>query len=60
LSNLTDVYELPFNEKNLKALVNLRLSNADIVFIVKDEAGGKAVDVKKESNISKTIDSTQR
>jgi hypothetical protein len=51
-----DVYELPFNEKNLKALVNLRMSDADITLIVKDEANGRAVDVKKESNINKTLE----
>ena len=51
-----DVYELPFNEKNLKAIVSLRLSDSDIAFTLKDEANGKAVEVKKESNINKTLD----
>ena len=51
-----DVYELPFNEKNLKALVSLRLSDSDIAFTLKDEANGKAVEVKKESNINRTLE----
>ena len=51
-----DVYELPFNEKNLKQLVSLRLSDANIAFKVKDEAITKAIDVKKESNMNKTLE----
>ena len=47
---------MPFNEKNLKALVSLRLSDSDIAFTLKEEANGKAVEVKKESNINKTLD----
>lgn len=37
------VYEIPFNEKNLKELFSLRESDNDIVFTVKDEVTGKAV-----------------
>ncbi|MDQ5868868.1 MAG: hypothetical protein M3530_03970, partial [Thermoproteota archaeon] len=47
-----DVYEMPFNEKNLKELVSLRENDADIAFTVKDEASGKAVNflLKKVSS----------
>ena len=51
-----DVYEMPFNEKNLKALLRLRPSDADISFTPKDESNGKAVGVRKESNINKTME----
>ena len=51
-----DVYELPFNEKNLKALLDLRASDSDISFTVKEEASGKAVEVKKDVNINKTLE----
>ena len=51
-----EVYELPFNETNLKQLVNLRLSDADISFVVKEEGSGKAVEVKKDVNINKTLE----
>ena len=45
---------MPFNKKNLKAMVSLKLNDSDIVFTLKDEANGKAVEVKKESNINRT------
>jgi hypothetical protein len=51
-----DVYEIPFNVKNLKALVSLRASDADISFTLKEESNGKAVGVRKESNINKTME----
>ena len=51
-----DVYELPFNEKNLKDLVDLRASDSEITFTVKDEGSGKAVEVKRDVNINKTIE----
>ena len=38
-SSQEDVYELPFNEKNLKALLDLRVSDTEISFAVKEEAG---------------------
>ena len=47
---------MPFNEKNLKALVSLKSSDSDIAFTLKDEANGKAVEVKKESNINRTLE----
>ena len=50
------VYEMPFNEKNLKELASLRENDADIQFSVKDEAGGSPVEVKKEANFNKTIE----
>jgi hypothetical protein len=50
-----DVYEMPFNEKNLKELVSLRPSDADIAFMIKDEASGKAISIRKESNINDTL-----
>jgi hypothetical protein len=50
-----DVYEMPFNEKNLKELVSLRPSDADIAFTIKDEASGKAISIRKEPNINDTI-----
>jgi hypothetical protein len=31
-----DVYEMPFNEKNLKELVSLRANDSDITFTIKD------------------------
>jgi UDP-galactopyranose mutase len=49
------VYEMPFNEKNLKELFNLRENDMDIQFIVKDEAAGKAVSVRKEANVNDTL-----
>ena len=51
-----DVYELPFNETNLKALVDLRASDSEIAFAVKEEGSGKAIDVKRDVNINKTIE----
>ena len=51
-----DVYELPFNETNLKALLNLRASDSEITFAVKEEGSGKAVEVKRDVNINKTIE----
>ena len=51
-----DVYELPFNEKNLKSLLDLRANDADICFSVKEEGSGKAVEVKKDVNINKTLE----
>jgi hypothetical protein len=50
-----DVYEMPFNEKNLKELASLRENDADIAVTVKDEAADKVVEVKKESNINATL-----
>lgn len=51
-----DVYELPFNETNLKSLLDLRASDSDISFAVKEEGSGKAVEVKRDVNINKTIE----
>ena len=45
-----------FNEKNLKSLLDLRLSDSEISFAVKEEGSGKAVDVKRDVNIIKTIE----
>jgi hypothetical protein len=50
-----DVYEMPFNEKNLKDLVSLRENDSDIMFIVKDEAAGKPSSLRREANINDTI-----
>jgi hypothetical protein len=50
-----DVYEIPFNEKNLKELVSLRGKDSDISFTIKDEASGKAISIRKESNINDTL-----
>ena len=47
---------MPFNEKNLKSLLDLRLSDSEISFAVKEEGSGKAVDVKRDVNIIKTIE----
>lgn len=49
------MYEMPFNEKNLKELFNLRENDADIMLIVKDEAGGKPTSLRKEPNINDTL-----
>lgn len=51
-----DVYEIPFNERNLKELAAKRLSDADISFVVKEEASTRAVEVKKDVNINKTLE----
>ena len=51
-----DVYELPFNETNLKSLLDLRVSDSEITFTVKEEGSGKAVEVKKDVNINKPIE----
>ena len=51
------VYEMPFNEKNLKEVFELR-ENDSIQFSVKDEGhgpGGHPVEVKKEPNINDTF-----
>ena len=51
------VYEMPFNEKNLKEVFDLR-ENDSIQFSVKDEGhgpGGHPVEVKKEPNINDTF-----
>ena len=47
---------MPFNEKNLKELLNKRLSDSEITFTVKEEGSGKAVEVKRDVNINKTIE----
>jgi hypothetical protein len=47
---------MPFNQKNLKELCDFRENDVDISFAVKDEASGNPVEVKKESNINKTIE----
>lgn len=51
-----DVYETPFNEKNLKELVSLRGNDSDIMFIIKDERNAKATEVRKDVNINKTLE----
>ena len=51
-----DVYEMPFNEKNLKELASLRENDTNIQFSVKDEASGNPVEVKKEANFNKTLE----
>jgi len=50
-----DVYEMPFNEKNLKELSSLRENDSDIMFIVKDEAAGKPTSLRNEANINDTL-----
>ena len=50
-----DVYEMTFNEKNLKELVSLRENDADILLIVNDEASGKPTSLRKEPNINVTF-----
>ena len=50
------VYEMPFNEKNLKQLVNLSANDTDISFTVKDERSEKAIEVKREYNMNKTVE----
>jgi hypothetical protein len=45
-----DVYEMPFNEKNLKELVSQRGNDSDISFTIKDEASGKVISIRKESH----------
>ena len=55
-----DVYEMPFNEKNLKELASLSANDADITFTIKDEKNERAVEVKKEHNIGKTLELFQK
>ena len=49
------VYELPFNEKNLKQLFSKRESDTQISFIVKDEAEDKGVSLLREPSIHDTL-----
>ena len=49
------VYELPFNEKNLKQLFSKRESDTEINFSVKDEAEDKAVSMFREPSIHDTL-----
>ena len=51
-----DVYEIPFNERNLREMVDKRQSDSDISFVVKEESSTKAVEVKKDVNINKTLE----
>ena len=51
-----DLYELPFNETNLKSLLDLRASDSEITFTVKEEGSGRAVEVKRDVNINKTLE----
>ena len=51
-----EVYEMRFNEKNLKELVSLRPNDSDIAFTLKDEASGKPISLRKEHNINKNIE----
>jgi hypothetical protein len=55
-----DVYETPFNEKNLKELVSLSANDSDIMFIIKDERNAKATEVRKDVNINKTLELFQK
>ena len=50
-----DVYELPFNEKNLKELFAKRESDTQISFSVKDEAEDRAVSLLREPSINDTL-----
>ena len=50
-----DVYELPFNEKNLKELFSKRESDTQISFAVKDEAEDRAVSMFREPSIHDTL-----
>ena len=50
-----DVYELPFNEKNLKQLFAKRESDTQIIFAVKDEAEDRAVSLLREPSINDTL-----
>ena len=50
------VYELPFNEKNLKMLYDKRI-NDNIVFCLKEQKNGTVHDVKDATGIaSKTLE----
>ena len=50
-----DVYELPFNEKNLKALFSKRESDTEITFAVKDEAKIEQSRCIREPSINDTL-----
>lgn len=50
-----DVYELPFNETNLKQLFAKRESDTQISFTVKDEAEDRAVSLLREPSINDTL-----
>jgi hypothetical protein len=51
-----EVYEMRFNEKNLKELVSLRENDSDLFLAVTDEQSGRGVSVRKESNLNKTLE----
>ena len=50
-----DVYELPFNEKNLKELFSKRVNDNEISFVVRDEYENKAVSIAREPSIHDTL-----
>jgi hypothetical protein len=54
-SGTETVYAMPFNEKNLKELFDKRENDDILQFVVKDESNGRAIEVKKESNINNTF-----
>ncbi len=50
------VYEMPFNEKNLKRLFDQRINDDQVNFVDRSEVGSdKPVEVKKEPNINDTF-----
>ena len=49
------VYELPFNEKNLKQLFSKREADTQISFAVKDEAEDRGVSLLREPSINDTL-----
>ena len=54
-SRIDKIYELKFNEKNAKMLLDKRISDK-IQFVVKDEANQRAVQVEPDVNLPKTFE----
>jgi hypothetical protein len=50
-----DVYELQFNESNLKLLFSKRVNDNEISFVVKDELEDRAVSLLREPSINDTL-----
>jgi hypothetical protein len=49
------VYELQFNESNLKLLFSKRVNDNEISFVVKDELEDRAVSLLREPSINDTL-----
>ncbi len=50
-----EVYEMKFNEENLKRVFDQRINDDQVTFTLKEEVTGKAVSVRPEPNINDTL-----